>query len=240
MTGLAVVVLTSLLYCCCRYWERGRHKKPTVYGKLREVTGHVGGKKKVFRVDPFLYSHVEFQRKFEDELAKMLYCLGTEVAMPTFETDASIKFTDMEGRECARRYSVDYRWLLKHFSVNARRYAFMLSGTTDPQLQDTITRCRDILPVEELLQRLQDERRPYSEEVVKSFERHVYEKCKELREVTERSCGGLLQEEVDSGNRIHVQQKIFEVMDEGMSLASVIMRILSKPPLVSFTKLQSR
>ena len=162
LIGATVVLLTTVLYCCCYCWE-GRRNKPVVYGRIREVSGHVGGRKRPFSVDPFLLSHVEFQRRFEDELAKILYCLGTDKATPSFVDNQSIKFTDVEGRECVRKYSVDYRWLLKHFSMNARRYAFALTGTTDPQLQDVITRCKNILPLEELVQRLQDECRPYSD-----------------------------------------------------------------------------
>ena len=175
LVGVPVLFVTTLL-CCC--YKRSSYKKPMLYGKIREVSGHVGGKKKLLTIDPFMYSHVEFQRKFADELARLLYCLGTEVATPFIESDHFIRFTDVEGRECPRQYSTDYRWLLKHFSVNARRYAFLLTGTTNPQLQEVITRCKNILPLEELVQRVQDECRPYSDEVVKSFERYMYENVK--------------------------------------------------------------
>ena len=227
--ALLVVMFTTCIYCCYHTIRLRVQKKTKVLGRVRDITSHVG-RKKVFWVDPFRPSNLDYQRRFEDELTKLLYIMGTEVVLPISET-FGIAFQDYEGGR-SEKFILDYRWMLKHFFHNGREYSFLLTGTKDQRRKDSVIRYNSS-PLErsDLMKTLKISKGPpYKVEVIASIGYHIRNLC-DLLKVTanKRSHGIYLQEEQETGGNdisSRARQAIMDSMENGIALVELIKALI--------------
>jgi hypothetical protein len=232
--SVTVILIVSVTYFCCS--KRRKKRNVRVFGKIKELTLHLGGgKKRNTWVDPFRQSNIDYQRHFEDELTNFLYCLGVDVCQLSLD-DYTINFKDLDGNPCdetRRQYYPDYRWLLRHFSQNCREYALLLTKSRDQQLRHKTHHQKDLgWTIEEVLDEFTTVAAgKVSWELVISLACRMKDLCQSLRErLNNRSKTTYVQNEVENEGSVRGRESIINSMNEGVMLMELITSALTYVP----------
>ena len=112
--------------------------KTRLLGPLRTVRDTVTGLAE-YTLNPFCPSNMEFQRRGEDEISKLLHL----VVLYASRLKLQIKYEDPQQREqgahgdadrAVGKFSLDFRWLMKHLEYNRSIYSKGVFNSSIPEV----------------------------------------------------------------------------------------------------------
>ena len=209
-------------------WKNSGGHAPSAsscYGLSRKGITHVAGKKHVYTIYPFCPSIIDFQRRFEDELTVFLHLLGTRFALPRLDRlEERVEFKSGDG---SHEYSLDLRWLLRHFAGNASKYALLLTSTSSHQKElKKLDGKIEFFGLAELMANLKNWEDSIHIDTIANLANFLSETCTSLR--TGLSSRGLYVYLMGTAKGELTDEKTLKFMEDGLMLAQIIC-ILTKP-----------